>query len=201
MDSTILTDPFVWVCNDVIPNNKCREIINRFEADNKHHQGATCDGVDLSVKNSLDLAISNYPEKWRDIDILFEDLIKYLLDGYIEHLARAGDLRSFTNGEKIGIMPAFSKNTRDIGYQVQKTNPGEGYTWHHDYETGRILTFILYLNTVEEGWTQFYNGDQIAPQAGRCVIFPATWTYYHQGSPPLQTKYIMTGWVYSDEKS
>ena len=116
-------------------------------------------------------------------------------------MARAGDLRSFTTGEKIAIIPAFSKNTRDIGYQVQKTNPGEGYTWHHDYETGRILTFILYLNTVEEGWTQFYNGDQIAPQAGRCVIFPATWTYYHQGSPPLQTKYIMTGWVYSDEKS
>ena len=57
MDSTILTDPFVWVCNDVIPNNKCREIINRFEADNKHHQGATCDGVDLSVKN---IEITNF---------------------------------------------------------------------------------------------------------------------------------------------
>ena len=59
MDSTILTDPFIWVYDNVIPNNKCREIINRFEADNRHHQGMTAGGVQKNVKNSLDLFVTD----------------------------------------------------------------------------------------------------------------------------------------------
>ena len=88
---------------------------------------------------------------------------------------------------------------------MQRTQPHHGYGWHTDFwatnENGiRILTFIFYLNTVREGWTQFYNGNQISPRAGRVIIFPATWTYVHQGYPPLQTKYLMTGWIYSNLK-
>ena len=59
----------------------------------------------------------------------------------------------------------------------------------------RYLTFIWYLNTVDEGWTQFFNGNQVAPRQGRLLIFPSTWTYIHQGYPPKQTKYIITGWI------
>mgnify|MGYP003314544719 FL=1 len=62
------------------------------------------------------------------------------------------------------------------------------------------MTYILYLNTVEEGWTQFYNGNQVSPKAGRLVFFPAIWTYLHQGYPPKQTKYIMTGWMHTKQK-
>ena len=197
MDSTILTDPFIWVYDNVIPNNKCREIINRFEADNRHHQGMTAGGVQKNVKNSLDLFVTDLND-WKDIDDLFKDLIQHLIIQYSTHLKNSSNLISFTENKQIPIAPALTSNVRDVGYQVQKTNPDEGYVWHSDYEIGRILTFILYLNTVEEGWTQFYNGDQVSPQAGRCIMFPATWTYYHQGYPPKQTKYIMTGWVYSD---
>lgn len=197
MDSTILTDPFIWVYDDVIPNNKCREIINRFDDDSRQHEGVTAGGVQKEIKNSLDLMVSDLNE-WKDVDGLFKDLIQFLIDQYSIHLRNTGNLISFTTNKKIPIAPALTKNIRDVGYQIQKTNPGDGYIWHNDYELGRILTFILYLNTVEEGWTQFYNGDQVSPQTGRCVIFPATWTYWHQGFPPKQTKYIMTGWVYSD---
>ena len=197
MDSTILTDPFIWVYDNVIPNNKCREIINRFEADNRHHQGMTAGGVQKNVKNSLDLFVTDLND-WKDIDDLFKDLIQHLIIQYSTHLKNSSYLISFTENKQIPIAPALTSNVRDVGYQIQKTNPDDGYVWHSDYEIGRILTFILYLNTVEEGWTQFYNGDQVSPQAGRCIMFPATWTYYHQGYPPKQTKYIMTGWVYSD---
>ena len=76
------------------------------------------------------------------------------------------------------------------------------YVWHHDgqfdqFKT-RELTYILYLNDVDEGWTQFYNGNQVSPRAGRVIIFPATWTYIHQGYPPKQTKYLMTGWLHAN---
>jgi len=92
----------------------------------------------------------------------------------------------------------------DTGFQIQRTEVGKGYVWHDDSrlqgELLRYLTFILYLNTVEEGWTQFYNGNQVSPVAGRLVFFPATWTYVHQGYPPKQTKYLMTGWMHTQPK-
>ena len=103
--------------------------------------------------------------------------------------------------ERLVIHPQRESIT-DTGYQIQKTEPGKGYVWHHDgqfdqFKT-RELTYILYLNDVDEGWTQFYNGNQVSPRAGRVIIFPATWTYIHQGYPPKQTKYLMTGWLHAN---
>ena len=197
MDTTILTDPFIWVYNDVVPKGKCQEIIERFENDNNHHQGITGRGLDLESKNSLDLLISRLDD-WKDIDNYFSSLISYLIDKYNEHLASYKQYQNFTGKPPTYLCPSW-QSYEDIGYNIQKTEPGKGYIWHHDYVQGRLMTFILYLNTVDEGWTQFWNGDQVSPQAGRCVIFPATWTYLHQGYPPKQTKYIMTGWLYEKQ--
>ena len=195
MDTTILTDPFIFVMDDVIPKKECTSIIRRFNKDKRQERGITTGGIDLEVKDSHDLGISKYDD-WKDVDERFAELISYLLQQYTQHLINAGTLTMFTNHKSIALTPP-STNLFDIGYQVQKTKKGKGYTWHHDYIQNRVITFILYLNTVEEGWTQFYNGDQVAPKAGRCIMFPATWTYFHQGYPPKQTKYIMTGWLHN----
>ena len=199
-DTTVLTDPFIWVYNDVVPEEKCKEIIDRFETDGSPNKqkGRTFGGVDTNIKNSLDLHIST-ESQWKDIDVYFKDLVGFLINEYNLHIQNSWSFKSFTTGEIRQFEPPLAKNVHDIGYQIQKTNAGDGYVWHHDFENGRVLTYILYLNTVDEGWTQFYNGDQVSPTTGRCVIFPATWTYYHQGFPPKQTKYIMTGWIYSED--
>ena len=136
------------------------------------------------------------PEKWKDIEELFHKKISLMLDLYINHLRNSGILTSFKNNEAIYLVPPSTENMMDTGYQIQRTSPGKGYIWHNDAASHRLLTFILYLNDVDEGWTQFYTGDQVSPSLGRGVIFPATWTYYHQGYPPKQTKYIMTGWLH-----
>ena len=196
MDTTILSDPYIWVVDDVIPKDKCKEIIKRFKADKRHHQGVTAAGVNKVVKNSKDLFISDFAN-WADIDELFCDLIRFLIQNYTTHLQNAGILHSFVDNSPIYLIPPITE-LKDTGYQIQETKPGKGYTWHSDYTVKRVLTYILYLNDVEEGWTQFYNGDQVAPRAGRCLIFPAQWTYIHQGYPPKQTKYLMTGWLHSD---
>lgn len=196
MDTTVITDPYIWVINEVLPKDKCKEIIKRFKEDQRHHQGITASGVNKVVKNSKDLFISDFPN-WKDIDDLFCDLIRYLIQNYTTHLQNAGILHSFVDGSPIYLIPPIQE-LRDTGYQIQETKPGKGYTWHSDYTKKRVLTYIVYLNDVDEGWTQFYNGDQISPQAGRCCIFPATWTYIHQGFPPKQHKYLMTGWLHSD---
>lgn len=87
--------------------------------------------------------------------------------------------------------------------KIQRTLPKEGYhAWHfEDMEraySNRILTFILYLNDVEEGGeTEFlYLSKRVKCKTGRIVIWPAGFTHTHRGNPPLkETKYIVTGWV------
>jgi hypothetical protein len=87
--------------------------------------------------------------------------------------------------------------------KAQKTEIGQGYhTWH--CETGdrasstRILSFILYLNDVEEGGeTEFlYYPRRVKPTTGKLILFPGGFTHTHRGNPPLMgDKYILTGWV------
>ena len=50
MDSTIITDPFIFVADNILTPEKCTEIIDKFEEDRTHqHQGVTAGGVDISV--------------------------------------------------------------------------------------------------------------------------------------------------------
>ena len=87
--------------------------------------------------------------------------------------------------------------------KYQRTQVGEGYhTWHFETDnrmnSNRILTFILYLNTIEEGGeTEFlYYPKRVKPQAGRLVLFPGSFMHTHRGNPPISGKKdIITGWV------
>ena len=200
--TTRLTDPYIYIQDNVLSEKQCKSIIRRFNKDKRSVQGITSGGVMIDIKNSHDLLITELND-WKDIDDLFFNKVNNLFVDYGQHLIDAGGtFTSFSTGERIVINPiATASPIEDIGYQIQKTKPGKGYVWHHDYCTKRLVTFILYLNTVDEGWTQFYNGDQVAPVAGRGCLFPATWTYYHQGYPPKQTKYIMTGWLREKQDS
>jgi len=88
--------------------------------------------------------------------------------------------------------------------KIQKTLPTEGYhVWHCEYEgstdnRNRVLSWILYLNDVEEGGeTEFlYQSMRIKPKTGTFILFPAYFTHTHRGNPPLSgEKYIATGWI------
>lgn len=88
-------------------------------------------------------------------------------------------------------------------HKLQKTLPGEGYHIWHTENMGRgtcnrLLTYVLYLNDVEEGGeTEFlYQGKRVKPKAGTLLLWPAGFTHVHRGNPPLSgEKYILTGWV------
>ena len=209
IDSTLITDPYIYLEDNILSEVRCKEIISKFNND-KHYQGVTAKGVDIDIKNSKDLHLSETEQDWLEEDALFSKIIGTGHENYYAHLNRESNFTFFTNPQNRHLYgPHHNKNLElfDTGYQIQKTEPGKGYVWHDDSsirpktDEVRYLTFILYLNSVEEGWTQFYNGDQISPKAGRLVFFPATWTYVHQGYPPKQTKYLMTGWLHTKTKT
>ena len=197
-----MNDPYIWTDKGYITTQQSNEIIKRFEYDKIHqYQGEVGSGnekyrLDILRKNSKDIYISNLPH-WQDTHNLCADIVQKALVKYVDFLNKHYNLTSFTTGKHMPVGPA--PNLYAVGFAIQKTSPGQGYTWHSDYTKGRQITYILYLNTVEEGWTQFDNGQQVAPELGKVLMFPATWSYVHQGYPPKQTKYIMTGWLYENE--
>ena len=207
-DSTITTDPFIWTKDNVLSSDFCNEIITRFEQSESPAklQGRAGYSVNTQIKESLDLFISN-KEEWKDVDNVLVQTLYQGVTEYIYYLNQSLNLAKFNKNLLDFGITLFINNgdysVFDSGYQIQRTSVGKGYSWHDDFdlkgmngEDGpRYLTFIWYLNTVDEGWTQFFNGNQVAPRQGRLLIFPSTWTYIHQGYPPKQTKYIITGWI------
>ena len=104
--------------------------------------------------------------------------------------------------KKYGILNNYDPHGNRY-MKIQKTEPAQGYhIWHSEnttkVHTTRLLTWILYLNTIEDGGESewLYLSKRSKAQEGTLVLWPAGFTHAHRGNPPLkETKYIMTGWV------
>ncbi len=182
---------FIYIKNNALPKSFCDNVIEKFEKDDRKYQGTTGGGVDLDIKRSLDLSISDHSD-WKNFDDVFFKSLNKNLNEYWKQLPTI-----FKGGKRV------KKLENDTGYQIQKTQPGDFYTWHNDASNdedgnSRVVTFIWYLNDIKHaGYTEFVDGTKVQPETGKIVIFPATWEYLHRGFPPKsEIKYICTGWVY-----
>ena len=205
-DTTQISDPFIWVKDYVLTKEFCQHTIEKFKTSDARAEGNTLGGVKLEAKRSTDLMLTREPD-WQDEDKILAEAVGRYSNEYVSTLTNHYNLiNQFTNDKT--LMDCFNPYTgtygdlwHDSGYQMQETTPEQGYVWHNDFiiteDYGvRKLTFIFYMNDVEEGWTEFVNGQRVQPKAGRMLIFPASWTYVHRGCPPKSTKYIITGWLY-----
>ncbi len=106
---------FIYEVDGALPAEACREMVRLFEAsEDQQYDGRLGQGQieEQSVKRSTDLRISGN-DRWRHFDrLLFESLSRALQQLSAE-------------------FPFFAVNRfRDLGYQLQRTRPGEYYTWH-----------------------------------------------------------------------
>ena len=179
---------FIYAIERALPADVCREAIRRFEA-SPHEQVAGRIGTAAEeargVKRSTDLRISGR-EAWRDIDQILS-----------RQLACAF-------GRFALEFPFFAANAfKDLGYNLQRTLPGEYYHWHVDGGPGefsaRQLVAIWYLNDVPGpgGETEFpLQGVQVRPEEGKLLLFPPFWTHVHRGVTLQEgVKYIATTWI------
>jgi Rps23 Pro-64 3,4-dihydroxylase Tpa1-like proline 4-hydroxylase len=178
---------FIYEVHGALTQEICREMVRRFEASPEHQYPGRIGQVqtrDLSIKRSTDMTVSDKPE-WKDIDrLLFRSM-------------GAGIMRIRDR------FPFFKGPFKDMGYAIQRTNPGEYYHWHidggsHEFSY-RQLVAVWYLNDVPGpgGETEFlFQGVKIRPEEGKLVLFPPFWTHEHRGVT-LQggVKYIATTWV------
>jgi len=163
----------------------CKKIIERFENDDRKVPGQTGLGLVPQIKNSSDLMISRFLD-WENVVKVLDEKLKENLLVYQEFLDEKLPLKY----DILGL------NMTHSGYQIQKSG---FYRWHQDssveYGRDRFLTFIWYLNTIEEGGQTGLVFKNIKPETGKFLFFPATWDYIHCGFD-ANNKYIITGWLW-----
>lgn len=178
---------FVYSYPQALHIDDCQRIIDTFETHPEDHtEGKVARGTYWpELKKSTDAYLRGQ-EHWEYADKLFHDSL------------RAGVLALQDK------FPVFKEDLlQDIGYQIQRTNPGEYYHWHKDlnqHSRSRVLVAIWYLNDVPEGCggeTEFFWQDlKVRPETGKMILFPPFWTHVHRGCTLLSgVKYIATTWV------
>jgi hypothetical protein len=184
----------------MVPKTLCEEIIEKFESDYRKRQGQLGSGdVDTTVKNCMDLEIGEWPQ-WK---VQNDRLVRIFTTAYKKYIT---NLKLNVFGEDKAHIVNQIFNTPNIlvsGFQMQKYGVGGLFTWHVDFNPfkTRICNYIYYLND-HEACTEFLNGKKIKPEAGKIVFFPTTWVHAHCGQPVEKgNKYIITGFIYYEEKS
>ena len=206
-------DPFVKVYNNILDLHFCDSMINKFEKRDELNlisgKGVTFLETALmkeenKTKNELkgiasgkittEMHITQNKNILQKEDNYLSDVLTEIFIRYSRDIVLHTGLKIF-------------QDITDTGYQMQKYNKNEGrYTLHHDFAVDvinrercyRILTFLFYLNDVEEGGETTFSTFKVKPTKGSLLLFPATWNYVHSGNVPRSSdKYIITGWMYA----
>ena len=179
---------FIYEVSHALKADVCDEMIRRFEAKaDQQSAGRIGQGGHTvqDIKRSTDLRISGRDD-WRDIDSALTQSLVATFNDFAQ------------------VFTFFGANSfKDIGYNMQRTLPGEYYHWHVDGGPGefsqRQLVAIWYLNDVPGpgGETEFALQEvAIKPEQGKLVLFPPFWTHIHRGATlELGVKYIATTWI------
>lgn len=218
-------DDFIELYPGAIASERCRAIVDRFEASERQREGRVGGGVFPDLKRSTDIAISGLPE-WQDVALelgnaAFRGMIAYLRRYpsalisplMLERPDGEGGRRRLV-AEDVATMPEAelakiaARVFRPGAINLQRYRAGEGgYPyWHCElYPRGgdattlhRHLLWTIYLNQdFSAGETEFlHQSRKVAPQTGALLIAPTAFTHTHRGNRPEGgDKYIATSWI------
>jgi len=211
-------EDFIKVYDNAVSDDLCDQIIRKFETSRNAYQGHSGAEVDLEIKDSMDLNITNLSD-WAATNRLITDAVFKCLIDYMNQYSfmlvganipifkhpESGEGCKLTheNFDEFGrpYIDTLVVQTYRLGQMnVQKyaRNKGGYHHWHsevcaddEDCETlHRALFFILYLNDVEEGGETefFYQGKKVLPKMGRIILSPAGFTHTHKGHIPVSNE-------------
>ena len=194
---------YFYINENSLSKELCFDILNLFENENKY-EGITAGGLNKSVKDTTEVQIPQNSKSplFNKLRTLLDKELSNNIKKYVNNINNFVSEHEENSENKFKIFNDFlSYDTM----QIQKYDKQKGrYVYHHDFiiqekeKRYRVITFIWYLNNVEEGGeTEFWSEYKIKPTAGKLVLFPASWTFPHRGKMPISNdKYIITGWVY-----
>ena len=199
--TTEIKDPYIYVDTDALPKSICDDIIQKFEAEPyNHYDGVTGGGLNINTKKTKEINVTRC-KGWKKYDEILHKNLTSALTKYSINCTK-----KCLNLEIYNFMRTGGKFS-DTGYQIQKYFKNDGhYVWHqdalvdHKNKNHRIITYLWYLNDVNEGGETFFYHCKVKPEKGKLILFPACWNYNHCGNTPTSNnKYIITGWVYLNQ--
>jgi hypothetical protein len=201
-------EKMIYIKNKSISNELAINIIDLFENENQRYKGVIESGLNTNIKTTTDYIIDNTDEKWKKIENFLQRELIRNLKKYREFL-NTNNKNYNTNQYTTNSFKFLNENIFTVkNYMIQKYDKGIGrYVYHNDFSCEhnseqkiiyRVITFIWYLNDVNEGGeTEFWGQYKIKPERGKLIFFPASWTFPHCGKMPISdNKYIITGWIY-----
>ena len=175
----------------LIDSSLCDDIITYYENNKlKQIQGGTSEGIDLNIKDRLDIAINPRDLKDPENKIL-RRYFENLFECYKDYNLQWPFLASMVNNLEIG------------SFNIGRYKPGQHFKKIHCERTSlntlhRLFAFMTYLNDVDEGGSTYFThyGLDIKPKKGLTLLWPAEWTHAHKGNVLKSgLKYIITGWL------
>lgn len=170
------SDDFIELYDGALSQLDCAQLIVRFEQSGKATRGETGGGVNIKVKNSWDITISDHPE-WADVEralngVMYGGLKRYLRkypytllaplalkmarpDGS-EALPIDAQVLSNLDDERFGALVAMTLRPGKINLQKYIADEGGYPRWHcelypklndpHADTLHRVLLWSVYLN-------------------------------------------------------
>jgi hypothetical protein len=203
---SIFDDPFIHIEKNNIDKNLCSKIINYIHNDNRIDRYDNQIGYKERVlvggqKDLNSIVVSRYLYSILEIS-RFKDTFFKEVENILFFKLR-NSLKTYF--EKLSVFNIkYNDFIFDSGFRIQIYKKGTGkISWHNDSGlitsySSRKISFIWYLNDIEDGGeTTFLNG-KITPETGTLLLFPSTWTYVHRGEIPISSdKYIIIGWLFT----
>jgi len=166
----------------------CDDLIDFFNKSDSKVKGKIGGGLNIKVKDSLDLQLS--------INLIPEHKI---LQSYFEELSKIIELYKTKYKFCDEIVDRWGV---EYDFNIQKYQPTQGYhQWHCEKASintsKRHLVYMTYLNDVKKGgeteW--YYQKLKVKPEKGLTFIWGSDWTFTHKGHTTIdEDKYIITGW-------
>lgn len=175
--------------NNILPNYLCNDIIKKYEENHQLHGLGTTGGVlDLNVRKVTNICIPKNNNKWRYIENILLFTVMRHFNEYLKNI----------NAYELGntfVLPEIiiQKYEPKVDFYKNHTD----FMINHEMRIYRYASFLIYLNTVEEGGeTVFSDIYKVKPITGKLVFFPSNWTFPHKAEPPISgSKYVITGWI------
>lgn len=148
--------------------------------------------INKKIKDSEDLSVERLPKNNKQLPSPNEFGYTAVMKQFVDFIPQY-----YKDTQAPWPQPVAFKNLPHFQYY----EPGAGYhAWHCDSfgdVIDRHLAFILYLNDVPGGGTEFQHQKYICEaKKGKVLIFPASFVYPHRSQiSQTHEKYILTGWA------
>jgi hypothetical protein len=176
-----------------IPDILCNEIIEIFESQENKDEDNIINSLNKTIEKPSYFVIPKNEEKWKKIEMfLYKELASKLKKYINKNNTHHDNNIIFENNE------LYTPNFIIKKYEKQK---GKNIYHNDEYSNNnnsRVITFIWYLNIIEEGGnTIFWENHKIQQELGKLILFPSFWCYPCKHEISLSDdKYIITGCVY-----